>query len=91
MLSHIQPFVGPWPRLQFRNLFFSTQAVGLLGRVISRSQGRYLNTEQHKHRINAHTDIHALSEIRTHENSSCLRSRGHWIGVINYKWTFICI
>jgi hypothetical protein len=61
------PFVGSWPLLQFRNIF--TQSVGLLGRVISPSQGRYL-----------HTDIHALSGIRTHdpsvrasENSSCLR------------------
>jgi hypothetical protein len=50
-----------------------TQNVGLLLRGISPSQGRYL-----------HTDIHALSGIRTHnpsirtgENSSCLRSRGH--------------
>jgi hypothetical protein len=33
--------------------FFSE--VGLLGRVISPSQGLYLNTGQHKHRINAYT------------------------------------
>jgi hypothetical protein len=43
---------GPWP------LFFSfliyTHSVGFLGRGISPSQGRYLHTEQHKHRINAH-------------------------------------
>jgi hypothetical protein len=30
-----------------------TQSVGLLGRGISPSQGRYLHAEQHKHRINA--------------------------------------
>jgi hypothetical protein len=74
---------GPRPLLQFRNHF--SQSVGLLGRVISPSQGRYLYTGQHKHRINAyiHTpNIHALSGIRTHdpsvrasENSSCLRPR----------------
>jgi hypothetical protein len=30
------------------------------------------------HRTNAHnTDIHALSGIRTHEDSSCVRPRGH--------------
>jgi hypothetical protein len=38
--------------------FFSsiiyTQSVELLGRVIPSSQGRYLHTEQHKHRTNAH-------------------------------------
>jgi hypothetical protein len=64
---------------------FFTQTVGLLGRVISPSQGRYLYTGQHKHRINAYTDINALSGIRTHdrsvrasEDSSCLRLRGHY-------------
>jgi hypothetical protein len=58
--------------------------VGLVGRVISPSHVRCLHTEQHKHRINAHTDMHALSGISTHdpsvrasEDSSCLRSRGH--------------
>jgi hypothetical protein len=45
-------FVGSWPLLLFRNVF--TQTVGLLERVIGPSQGRYLYTEQHKHRINAH-------------------------------------
>jgi hypothetical protein len=53
--------------------------------VISPSQGRYLHTEQHKLRINAHRDCHALIGIRTHdpsirasEDSSCLRPRGHY-------------
>jgi hypothetical protein len=57
--------------LQFLNL---RQSVGLLGRGISPSQGRYLTQ----------TDIHALSEIRTHDpyvragrNISCFRPRGH--------------
>jgi hypothetical protein len=35
---------GPWIPIQFRNDVFP-QTVGLLGRVISPSQGRYLNTE----------------------------------------------
>jgi hypothetical protein len=59
--------------LQFLNIRYS---VGLLGRVNSPSQGRYLTQTQ--------TNIHALSGIRTHdpsvgasEHSSCLRSRGH--------------
>jgi hypothetical protein len=65
-------------------VIFFTQTVGLLGRAISPSQGRYLHTGQHKHRINAHTDIHALSGIRTHDPSvreskhiSSLRLLGH--------------
>jgi hypothetical protein len=76
------PLLGP-------GLFFSvaiifTQTVGLLVRVISLSQGLYLHTGRHKHRINAYTDIHALSGIRTHdpsvrasEDSSCLRPCAH--------------
>jgi hypothetical protein len=78
----LQPFVGPWPLLRFRNHFYTE--VGILGGVISPSQSRYLHAGQHKHKINAHTNIHALSEIRTHdprfrasEDSSCLRPRGH--------------
>jgi hypothetical protein len=47
--------------------FFSfltyTQSVGLLVRVIRPSQDSYLHTEQHKHRINAHTNVHALRKI----------------------------
>jgi hypothetical protein len=64
--------------------FSVSQSVGLLGRWISPSQGRYLHTEQHKHRINA--DFHALSGIRTHdpsvratEDGSCLIPRAHHI------------
>jgi hypothetical protein len=69
---------GSWSLIQFRNHF--SQTVGLLGRVISPSQGRYLNTGLHKYRINAYThththththtpNIHVLSGIRTHDLS----------------------
>jgi hypothetical protein len=51
------------------NFFTLRELVEPLGRGISPSQGRYLHTEQHKYRINAHTDIHALSEIRTYDPS----------------------
>jgi hypothetical protein len=52
------PLLGP-------DLFFSfvisfTETVGLLGRVISPSQGRYLHTEPTQTQ-NKHTDIHASS------------------------------
>jgi hypothetical protein len=73
-----KPLLGPGLFLSFINFF--VQSVGPLGRAISPSQGRYLYAEQHKHRINTYTDIHALSGIRTHdssirarEDSSCLR------------------
>jgi hypothetical protein len=70
--------------IQFLNLF--SQTVVLLGRVIRPSQGLYLNTGQHKHRINAYTHQRSmpLSGIRTHypsvranEDSSYLRPRGY--------------
>jgi hypothetical protein len=76
------PLLGPG--LFFNVVIIFTQTVGLLGRGISLSQGRYLHTGQYKHRINAHTDIHALSEFRKHdpsvresEDSSCLRPHCH--------------
>jgi uncharacterized membrane protein len=72
------------PGLYFSFVIFVTQTVGLLERVISPSQGLYLYTRQHKRRINAHTDIHALSGIRIQdpsvraaEDSSYLKQRGH--------------
>jgi hypothetical protein len=45
------PLLGPG--LFFSFVIFLTQMIGLLGRVLSPSQGRYLHTKQHKHRINA--------------------------------------
>jgi hypothetical protein len=72
------------PGLFFSFVIFYIQTVGPLGRVISTSQDRCLHTGQHKHKINAYIDIHALSWIQTHdpnvrasEGSSCLRPRGH--------------
>jgi hypothetical protein len=46
-----------WALADFSVLYFYRQSVGLLGRGIIQSQGRYLHTEQHKHRINAQTSM----------------------------------
>jgi hypothetical protein len=74
------PFLGPG--LFFSSMIFFTLTVGLLGRLISPSQGRYLHTGQHKRRINARPNIHTLSgnrnhdpRFRTSEESSCLKPR----------------
>jgi hypothetical protein len=78
----LQPFVGPWLFLQFRNLFFYTD--GRAPWMSDQSVARPLPTHRTTHRINAHIDIHALSGIGTHdpsvragEDSSCLKPRGH--------------
>jgi hypothetical protein len=72
------------PGLFFSFVIFFIQTVGFLWWVINPSQCRYLHTGQYKHRIKAHTNIHALSGIRTHdpraranEGSSCIIPRGH--------------
>jgi hypothetical protein len=64
---------GPRPHVQFRNPFL--QAIGLLGRVISQSQGRYLHTGQHKHRINAYTYQHPCPEWDSNPRSQSPRER----------------
>jgi hypothetical protein len=53
---------GLKPLIQFCNHIFRT--VWLLGRVISPSQGHYLNTGQHKHRINAYTHQTSMPWVR---------------------------
>jgi hypothetical protein len=45
----------PWALASAFSFMIILQTVGLLGRVISLSQGLYLNTGQHKHRINTYT------------------------------------
>jgi uncharacterized protein YraI len=59
------------------------QTVELLGRVISSSRGRYLNTGQHNHRINTYTYQISMPcvgfepTIRASEDSTYLRPLGH--------------
>jgi hypothetical protein len=50
-------------------LWTYTQSIGLLGRVIGPSQGLYLNTDQHEHRMNTHTpNINVRNRIRNHDH-----------------------
>jgi hypothetical protein len=77
------PLLGP-------GLFFSlailfTQTVGLLARVISPSQGRYLCTRQHKHRINTYTHQTSMPwmefepTITASERQTVLWPSGKWL------------
>jgi hypothetical protein len=69
----LQPFAEPWPLFQFFDLFFFIQPVGLLGRVIIPSQGRYLHTGQHKHRINAYR--HSCLKLDSNPRSAFGRAK----------------
>jgi hypothetical protein len=60
---------GSWPFFQFLKIY----TVGLLGRGISPSQGHYLHTEQHKHRINAHR--HPCLGWNSNPRSQCSSGR----------------
>jgi hypothetical protein len=78
-----------WNALLYFSFLVLRQSVGLLGRGINPSQGRYLHrTTQIQ---NKRTDIHALSgngthdpSVRASEDSSCLRRRCRslWSAVI---------
>jgi hypothetical protein len=78
----LQPFVGPWPLLQFRNLFYTDGRIPWTSdQSIARPLPTHRTTQTQNERT--HTDIHALRGIRTHdpsirasEDSSCLRPRG---------------
>jgi hypothetical protein len=60
------------------------QSVGLLGRRINPSQGRYLHAEQHKHRINAHHHSCLKWDSNTQSQRSCLRPRDHCDRHLNF-------
>jgi hypothetical protein len=76
------PFVGPSTLLQFRHRFYTD---GRTPWMSDQPVSRLLPTHrQHKHGVNAHTDINALTGIRTHyhnvrasEDSSCCTYRGY--------------
>jgi hypothetical protein len=61
------------PGLFFDFVIFFTQSVGLLGRGISPSQGRYLHTEQHKQEKRAHR--HPCFELDSNPRSQLSRER----------------
>jgi hypothetical protein len=63
----------PWNALFHFSFLILRQSVGLLGREISPTQGRYLHTGQHKHRINA--DRHPCLQWDSNPQSQCYSGR----------------
>jgi hypothetical protein len=93
----LQPQFGPWPTSIKLSVHFGLldlrQSVGLLGRVISSSQGLYLyiNIEKRTHTNTKHP---CLDKIRTHdpgfrasEDSACLRPLGYRDRLCTYNFT----
>jgi hypothetical protein len=92
---------SPWALASaFFSFMIILQTVGLLRRVISSSQGLYLNTGQHKHRINTYTHqtsmpclefeptIPASERVkRVHalDRSATVTGRGNYIRVIQFR------
>jgi hypothetical protein len=62
----LQPFVGPWPHLQFHNIFLHRRKDSLDGGSARRKAATWDNTNIEQ----KHTYIHALSGIRPH-NPHC--------------------
>jgi hypothetical protein len=63
-----------------------SQTVGLLRRLISSSQGLYLNTGRHKHRINAYTHLTSMPWVGANEDSTCLSPLGYCDRPLSRMW-----
>jgi hypothetical protein len=75
----LQPF-RPWPLFNFL-ILYTVDKTPWTG--ISPSQGRYLSTEQHKHRINAHR--HPCLEWDSNPRPQCSSRRRRFMPyIINY-------
>jgi hypothetical protein len=78
----LQPFDGPWPLLQFRNLFYTDGMTPWTGdQPLARPLPTHRTTQTQNKRAHRHP---CLEWIRTHDPSvrasediSCLRPRGH--------------
>jgi hypothetical protein len=91
----VQP---PWAWPLIFSFMIILQTVGLLGRVISSSQGLYLKTGQHEHRINTYTyqtsvpyvGFKPMIPVSERESSICLRPRKQPLRVLKY-YNYICV
>jgi hypothetical protein len=78
----LQLIVGPWSLIQFLNLYTVGRSPWTGDQPVGRPLPTHRTTQTQN--IHTHTDIHALSGIRTHdhkfrasEDSSCLTASGH--------------
>jgi hypothetical protein len=81
-IKALEPFFGSWPLFSVLQPFYTDCRIPF--REWAAHHKAAAHTQDNRHRINTHTNIHALGEIRTHdpsfrasEDSSCIRRRGH--------------
>jgi hypothetical protein len=67
-----QPFVGPWPLLQFRNIFYTDGGTSWTSDQPVAKPATY--TQGNTDRRNAHRNIHALNEIRAFERAKTVHA-----------------
>jgi hypothetical protein len=76
----LQPFVGPWPFLQFRDLLYTDGKTPWTGdQPVARPLPTHRTTQTQNKRTQSWIRTHDPS-VRASEDSSCLRPRGHRIG-----------
>jgi hypothetical protein len=77
----LQPFVGPWPFLQFRNIFYADgRTPWTSDQSVARPLPKHRTTQTQNKRIHIHAASGIINHdlgIRASEDSSCLRQRGH--------------
>jgi hypothetical protein len=74
----LQPFVGAWPLLQFRNLLYTDgRTPWTSDQFVARPLPALRTTQTQNKRTHRHPCLERDSNPRTSEDSSCLRRRGH--------------
>jgi hypothetical protein len=79
-LRALQPFVGPWPLLEFRNLFYTVFRIPWTSdQPVARPLPTHRTTQTQNKRTQASMLWVGLEPTtRAGEGSSCLRPRGHY-------------
>jgi hypothetical protein len=89
----LQPFVGPWPALQFRNLFYTDgRTPWTSAQPVARPLPTHKTTQTHNKRTHSHPCLGIRTHdpsVRASEDSSCLRPCGHCDRQIYAFWDIV--
>jgi hypothetical protein len=91
LCSHLGACSNFWSIGLISQFLDNSQTVGLFGRVISSSQGLYLNTGQHKHRkTHTHTKHPCPEWIRTHDPGLRASEDSTYLRPLGYRGRLLC-